>query len=282
MNALRTLALPLALALAMPVAALTPPPPGTSDQGVVPLAFPGNFVASDDDQVCYELSRLGHIGEVTTDMVGLKVDPPTNYWNNWINIQLSDNNRSLEWWSTNATVHAFIIKGGPSYHVYNYVGSGLTSDASLVSPLRNGKLPQISHYNVCYSIDVPPDDQGCTPGYWRNHADRWFGVAPGDSFNTTFGVTLFNPDITLGTAIQLQGGGGNALARHATAGLLNAYGGVANADGTTVAYPFEVAEVIQMVQDALASGEIEDTKSLLDATNNLGCPLSGTSAVPVP
>jgi hypothetical protein len=99
--------------------------------------------------------------------------------------------------------------------------------------------------------------------------------------DATFGVDLFSPDITLGVAIQLGGGGSNALARHATAALLNALGGVPNADGTTVDYPYTVAQVIQMVQDAVANGTIEATKDLLAAANELGCPLSGTRALPV-
>jgi hypothetical protein len=37
-----------------------------------------------------------------------------------------------------------------------------------------------------------------------------------------------------------------------------------------------------MVQDAVANGTIEATKNLFEAANELGCPLSGTPAVPVP
>jgi hypothetical protein len=107
------------------------------------------------------------------------------------------------------------------------------------------------------------------------------GVAPTDDFDWTFGVDLFDPDITLGQAIWASGGGNNALARHATAALLNAHGGVANADGTTVAYPYTVEQVIQMVQDAVTIDTIEATKDAFAAANELGCPLSGTSADPV-
>jgi hypothetical protein len=273
-------ALPLSLLLALAIPAVAAAN-GTSFRGIVPDAYPGNFVASDDDQVCYDMSQLGYIAEVTGDMRGLKVDPPVDFSNEWINIELYANGRKLQWDSTGATVLAFIIKGGPSYHVYDYVGSGFEWDSELVSPPQKGKTPQISHYNVCYSIDVPVGDQGCTPGYWRNHADRWAGVAPGDDFDATFGVDLFTPDISLGMAIQLGGGGDNALARHATAALLNAYGGMPNADGTTVAYPYTAAEVIELVQDALDGGTVDATKDLLDAANNLGCPLGGSRAVPV-
>ena len=140
--------------------------------------------------------------------------------------------------------------------------------------------PAVSHFNFCYK--PPTGDDGCTPGYWRNHADRWFGVTPADDFDATFGVDLFDPNITLGAAIKLQGGGVSAFARHATAALLNALGGVPNADATTVDYPKSAEEVIQMVRDAVANGTIEATKDEFAEMNEAGCPLSGTSANPVP
>jgi hypothetical protein len=282
MKLFRTILAPLALGLAIPAVALASIVPGTSDRGIVPTTYPGNFVSSDDDQVCYDMAALGYIGPVTSEMYGLKVDPPVDFSNDYLTIIIYASGRKLAWESQNATVLAFIIKGGPNYNVYDYVGSGFTYDSGLVSPLHRGsKSPQISHYNVCYEKHAPEGDQGCTPGYWRNHADRWAGVAPGDDFDSTFGVDLFTPDITLGTAIWLGGGGANALARHATAALLNAYGGVPNTDGTFVNYPYTAAQVIQLVQDAVANDMIEEVKDLLDAANNLGCPLSGTRAVPV-
>jgi hypothetical protein len=250
-----------------------------SEGGTV-QAYSGNFVSSDNDQVCYDMSQLGYIGEVTEEMRGFKIDPPMSYNDGNIDVTLSADGKYLDWESgPGATVLAFIVKGGPNYHVYDYVDTDFEWDDGLHSPHRR-TVPQISHYNVCYSLEAG-DDQGCTPGYWRNHADRWEGVASTDDFDTTFGVNLFDPNITLGTAIWASGGGNNALARHATAALLNAHGGVPNSDGTTVNYPYTADEVIQMVQEAVANGTIEETKDLLDAANNLGCPLSGTRQVDV-
>jgi len=253
----------------------------TSFKGIEPTAYPGNFVSSDDDQVCYDMSALGYIGEVTSDMRGFKIDPPVNYNDGNIDILLSLDGRYLAWEAgANATVLAFIIKGGPNYHVYDYVNDPFDADSWLASPLNRGNFPLISHYNACYTV-AGGDEEGCTPGYWRNHADRWDGVSPGHYFNTTFDVNLFDPDITLAAAISLVGGGVNAFARHATAALLNAYGGSPNADGTTVAYPYTVEEVIEMVQDAVENETFEATKDLFEAANELGCPLSGTPAVKV-
>ena len=62
------------------------------------------------------------------------------------------------------------------------------------------------------------------------HFDSWVGFAPSDSFEAVFGVdvtlrtggqgTIADP--TLLHALNANGGGVNALARHAVAALLNA------------------------------------------------------------
>jgi hypothetical protein len=258
--------------------------PAPTERGITPDTYSGNFVSSDDDQVCYDMSALGYIGEVTSEMRGFKIDPPVDYDDGYVSTTISPDGKFLDWVSENATVLAFIIKGGPSYNVFDYVGTGFDWDKGLYSPVQFDKkkvtLPQISHYNVCYQPD-PVDFEGCTPGYWRNHADRWVGVDPADDFDTTFGVDLFDPDVTLGWAIWASGGGNNAFARHATAALLNAYAKADGSNGQFVNFPYKVAEVIEMVQDAVANDTIEATKNLFEAANEAGCPLSGTRADPV-
>ncbi|MDH5515768.1 MAG: hypothetical protein OEY45_11480 [Gammaproteobacteria bacterium] len=105
---------------------------------------------------------------------------------------------------------------------------------------------------------APPGGEGCTPGYWKNHLEDWpaTGYSPGDDFDTTFGVDLFSPDITLEAAVNAKGGGVKKLARHGTAALLSA----AHPD---VGYPFTEAEVIALVQ----AGDVDP----LVAANELGC-----------
>ncbi len=85
--------------------------------------------------------------------------------------------------------------------------------------------------------------EGCTPGFWKNHLDAWgpTGYSPGDDFDTTFSVDLFDPDITLEDAVWAKGGGNKKLARHGTAALLSA----AHPD---VGYPLSEVEVIAAVQ----------------------------------
>lgn len=101
---------------------------------------------------------------------------------------------------------------------------------------------------------------GCTPGYWKNHLDAWSptGLSPADDFDTTFGVDLFDPDISLEQGVKAKGGKVNRLARHGTAALLSAL-------HPDVDYPYTAAEVIAMVQ----AGDTD----LLEEANELGCPL---------
>lgn len=118
----------------------------------------------------------------------------------------------------------------------------------------------------------PTGNEGCTPGYWKQdqHLDSWAGTgfAPGDNFDTVFGDNWFTPDITLLQALELNGGGKNALARHAVAALLNSA-------SAGVDYPMTTAEVIAAVQAAFdAQGTIESTKNTLAGNNELGCPLN--------
>ena len=125
---------------------------------------------------------------------------------------------------------------------------------------------------------IPTGGEGCTPGYWKNHAgadshskggqkkpSSWEGFSPTDGFDATFGVvSSFG-----GTLIQalIRGGGGeNALGRHAVAALLNAA-------HSGVDYDLTVAQVIAMVQGAYSSGDFESAKNTLASLNEQGCPL---------
>lgn len=129
---------------------------------------------------------------------------------------------------------------------------------------------------------IDDDYEGCTPGYWRQgqHFDSWVGYLPGDFFVDVFGrsitvkgrpmgvkggkpIDITNP--TLLQALKANGGGINALARHAVAALLNA---------AAVNFMYSEGEVITMVQGAIDSGDIESIKNELAEQNELGCPLN--------
>jgi hypothetical protein len=111
-------------------------------------------------------------------------------------------------------------------------------------------------------IDSSVARNGCSPGYWRNHFERWpeTGYAAEDDFDTTFGVDLFSPDVTLGQAVELGGGQPNDLARHGTAALLSA-------SHPGVNYPYAVDAVKALVKQGDAEGR-------LATANTLGCPLN--------
>ena len=131
-------------------------------------------------------------------------------------------------------------------------------------------VPTLPLQNV-YAAGEDHEDggEGCTPGFWKNHPFPE-PYTPETLFNDVFGVTIAgDEDLTLGEALNLGGGGESALARQAVAALLNA-------SSDEIDFEFTVEEVIEKVQDAIASGdpeEIEDLKDEFDRENNRGCPL---------
>ncbi|HSK75421.1 MAG TPA: hypothetical protein VLQ45_03105 [Thermoanaerobaculia bacterium] len=123
-------------------------------------------------------------------------------------------------------------------------------------------------------------NQGCTPGYWKNHTDSWppTGYSTSQKVKTVFAnVSTFYP--TLGNATLLQalafsgGSGGEGAAeillRAAVAALLNA-------SHPDVAYPRTAASVIADVNNALLQNRdaMLTLAAALDADNNRGCPLN--------
>jgi hypothetical protein len=178
--------------------------------------------------------------------------------------------------------------GAPNtIQVTENVAPGSVLDSIVVEQLANGVVTttKLTGTNTATAVlsgepffegavitfyNTPARLQGCTPGYWKNHPGAWAGTgfSTGDDFDTTFGVNVFNPNLTLLQAAFLEDGGIKALARHAVAALLNA------AD-PNVNYPLTTAEVITAVQNAVAAGggAIEALKNQLDTFNRLGCPL---------
>jgi len=146
----------------------------------------------------------------------------------------------------------------------------ITGDVTMV----NATSVSITTFNdgnpITLSCGGPPPPggtAGCTPGFWkqRHHTHHWRDYEPADPFDAVFGVAGHG---TLMDALRSGGGHAIALARHAAAALLNA----AHAD---VDYAFTVADVITMVQGAMASGDYEATKDVFATENERGCPLSG-------
>lgn len=126
---------------------------------------------------------------------------------------------------------------------------------------------------------TPVLNEGCTPGYWKNHPESWQVYTTSQTLEEVFDVPDgFGLDSdSLLAALGYPGGpglGGAAqnLLRAAVAAVLNS----AHAD---VDYPLTTAEVISQVNVALAGTRpaMLTLAATLDANNNLGCPLGNTS-----
>lgn len=160
----------------------------------------------------------------------------------------------------------------PSIPVPAGVGS-ITVEVQSEDNLDTGNLPASLIWiaaGLAVPVTPPPGGgEGCTPGYWKqsHHFDSWpAAYSTTDSYAATFGVTPSFSKTLLG-ALQQGGGGEKALGRHATAALLNS----ANPD---VSYLYSTAEVIDLVKSAYSSGDFEGVKNLLEAQNEMGCPLN--------
>lgn len=114
----------------------------------------------------------------------------------------------------------------------------------------------------------PPPGEGCTPGFWKSHPEAYQGT--GYTLDTTLGSVFTGlpasyASLTFDQALDLGGGGLDALVRHAVAALLNA-------SSPDVDYPLTAAEVIALTNAAIAIGDYESTKDLFDEFNNLTAP----------
>lgn len=133
---------------------------------------------------------------------------------------------------------------------------------------------------------VGTGEQGCTPGYWKNHHDSWQEADPSDllssKYSSVAGTSVST--VTMDQALRLPGGSGVAggeriLARAATAAWLNAahddvgYPWRRNAPGEDGRPP-----LVPTVNAAFDSGDRSTMLALasqLDDDNNLGkCPLN--------
>ena len=134
---------------------------------------------------------------------------------------------------------------------------------------------------VYENVPTERGGEGCTPGAWKNRLLKigaWAltGYSPDQTVQSVFSnVPASLLDDTLLEALSYGGGEGfdgmaRILLRAGVAALLNAA-------HPGVDYPYTVAEVIDMVNDALASGDrdtAEDVADDLDAANNLGCDIT--------
>lgn len=131
-------------------------------------------------------------------------------------------------------------------------------------------------------------NQGCTPGFWKNWPQAWgCGYSFSSKFFTVFaGVTNYqklSANLTMGDAVDMNGGKYNALVRHAVAALLSAC-------HNGVAYPYTSAQIKAATVAMFNTGkatlgnktytDVEKLKDEFARANELGCPLGMNNAVP--
>lgn len=123
-------------------------------------------------------------------------------------------------------------------------------------------------------------DEGCTPGYWKNHTGSWAaaGLSPGQTTGSVFSGASAFPSLASQTLLQsLQGGGGSGTLGAAKILLRAAVAALLNASHPNVDYPRTTSNIIADVNSALASNNrntMLDLAGDLDDDNNGGCPLN--------
>jgi hypothetical protein len=110
--------------------------------------------------------------------------------------------------------------------------------------------------------------EGCTPGFWKqeHHFSRWPEPYTPSTPLGYFSSPGETSPLTMLEALELGGGGLNALWRHTVAALLNA-------GHPSIDFPYETGQILEMLLGALGSGDYEGLKDLFAAANEGACPL---------
>lgn len=131
-------------------------------------------------------------------------------------------------------------------------------------------------------------NEGCTPGYWKNHTGNWQEYSPDMTVAELFPLPASLSSLGSLTLEEALDGGGGPGELGAAKILLRA--GVAaflNAAHEGLGYPYrrydEPGNIGPRITAALASGDrhaMLDLAAELDAANNLGCPLGNETTTP--
>ena len=162
----------------------------------------------------------------------------------------------------------------------------LITSVVLVSTVLVGLVPFATSAGA-----VNIGNEGCTPGYWKNHVENWEEISPDTTLGNlgtrvpgwTFGDDNAEyADWTVLEALNAQGGSGISGATE----ILIRAGATAwlNAAHEGVGYPYRRYSngldgrrpLIVLLNAALSSGSRSRMLALattLDQANNLGCPL---------
>jgi len=174
-----------------------------------------------------------------------------------------------------------LVFGGTATNMWTESGLGDASYSNEITctfTAQDDRSFEIMADATC--VVEPTGGAGCTPGFWKNNADKkdyaaWPASAIMDfSFSSVFdrvitidvkgkGNTITDP--TLEEALGATGGEINALARHGVAAYLNSI-------DDEVDYPHSTNEVIEWVQDGVDNPNETDThKNELAEANEIGC-----------
>ena len=125
-------------------------------------------------------------------------------------------------------------------------------------------------------------NQGCTPGYWKNHTSNWEEYVPNQTVGSVFGSGLPQSADSLLTALKYGGGSGvdgarRILLRAAVAATLNAAHDSLGYAWRRFAAPPAPSGFIPIVKSLLAGSNRDAMLAYagtLDKLNNSGCPLN--------
>lgn len=153
--------------------------------------------------------------------------------------------------------------------------------------LYGERLLAFEHRNT-YACDPGGGDEGCTPGYWKNHNGFWsfkslryvdvffggLGYLGGGDPALLAEIQAVIGDLTLDDALSVRGNRFKyeALLRHSAAAMLSA-------SHPEVDYPLSPQDVVASVRNAWRAwldgdfNAVDGTKNELDNFNNLGCDL---------
>ncbi|WP_172623217.1 T9SS type A sorting domain-containing protein [Flavisolibacter ginsenosidimutans] len=140
-----------------------------------------------------------------------------------------------------------------------------------------------------YIVEFGPNtclgNEGCTPGFWKNHPAVWpasysandlasmYFTFPNGTGSSTCNLTSFGSQTLMQS---LQGGGGPGINGAVTILIRAAVAGLLNAADPRVDYPLSPVQLQNMVNAALATCDRNQILALgttIDGYNNLGCPI---------
>jgi hypothetical protein len=181
-----------------------------------------------------------------------------------------------------------VCEEGPYVNTVTVTGVPVPQQGEVICVLDSEGNPIEASSTCSATVECRQQFTGCTPGFWKNNADKkkataWTGYSPSQTVGSVFTIPDCIPgaaDIRAKTLLAAMSdskygndlnGATRKLIRHAIAALLNA-------SSPCGLYPVDnPLEVIAMVNTALATCEVGPINRLhgtFGAFNEAGCPLN--------